>query len=136
MNLIAVKLTLAAALLYSDATRPAATCHPLSPTGATLQKSLESIVSSPDGLSGRLRATLSLEQGPASSVTLVTDSTVCTSLANAEAIRLGRASRTSILAFAIGGSHFAVLDKGEDAGEFESMSVYDARFAYIVSMTF
>lgn len=110
---------------------------PLSPKGSHLQVSLKSIVSATDGLTTNMRTMLSLPQGPASSVTIVTDGSVCTSLANAEAVLLNRPARRVIHVFAIGASHYVVVDEGPvDAGEFDQASFYDAQFNYIVSMTF
>lgn len=137
MGLIVMKVAFLAALLHSSGSSSwPATCQPLSPTGSTMQARLKSIVSATDSLSSRLRTSLSLPQGATSSVTIVTDGSVCTSLANAEAVRLGRPARTSLLVFAIGGSRYAVLNKGEDVGEFDSLSVYDVQFSYIASMSF
>lgn len=113
-----------------------ATCQPLSPTGTTMLNRVKSIVSGTDSASLRLRTALSLPSASASTVAVVSSGVVCTSLANAEASRFGGAARSSLLAVAIGTTHYVVLNKNVDVGEYDSMSVYNAQFAFLSMLAF
>jgi hypothetical protein len=106
-------------------------CHPANPTRTEMINRFKTIVSATSPRSAEIRVALGIPLLPQDSVVAVTDSITCASLSAAQAAHYGD-SAVSITAVKIGSTRYAVFDKGKKNGHFESVSLYDAQYTFVI----
>lgn len=108
---------------------------PSSPTRDAMLDRFRQMVRAEGPGAERVRIALNVPKVADTSVVAVTDSTTCAALSIAQADHFGDPP-VAVTAIRIGATRYAVFDRGKKTGEWESVSIYDASFRYLVSMTF
>ncbi len=110
-------------------------CQPASPTRNAMLQQFRRIVTAQGADADSYRLQIDVPQLPDSSVVAVTDSTTCARLSEAQASLFGSAAR-AVTANRLGTTRFVVFDQGHRVGEWESLSIFDAAFQHVRSLTF
>ena len=111
-------------------------CAPASPTTDAMTTRLRQIATASGSSASSLRARLQLPAvSDTSTIVRMVDDSTCHALASAQGTKLGR-SPEPVSAVQVGGTRFVVYDPRTPVGEYESLSIYNDQFQYLVSMAF